>query len=227
MPTEDNKIYNHGQKSLTVPFIIYFDLQSILPKALLCQNNPEESYTERKAEYIPSGCAWFLTCSFNLTKNKHGYFRGEDCIEMLCKRFKKLALEIINHEEKETTPLPDQEKEFSEKQKVCHICKKEFCFDENEKSEFKLYHNVRDHCHYTGKFRGAAHSIFNLRYKVPKEIPIVIHNCSAYDYHFIIKQLAEKFKGHFECLGEMMKNILLFHYQLKKNVVMVKQLHTN
>ena len=38
--------------------------------------------------------------------------------------------------------------------------------------------------------------------KVPKEIPIVFHNRSTYDYHFIIKKLAEEFKGEFECLGE-------------------------
>ena len=38
--------------------------------------------------------------------------------------------------------------------------------------KFKLYQKVRDHCHYTGKFRGAAHSICNLRYKVPQEIPV-------------------------------------------------------
>ena len=46
-----------------------------------------------------------------------------------------------------------------EKQKVCHIWKKEFCFDEYEKNKFKLYQKVRDHCHFPGKFRGAAHSI--------------------------------------------------------------------
>ena len=77
-----------------------------------------------------------------------------------------------------------------EKQEVCHICKKEFCFDENEKNEFKLYHKVRDHCHYTGKFREAAHNICNLRYKVPKEMPVVTHN-AAYDDHFKTKQLAK------------------------------------
>ena len=48
---------------------------------------------------------------------------------------------------------------------------------------------VKDHCHYTGKFRGAAHSKCNLNYKVTKDIPIIIHNAS-YDTHFIINQLA-------------------------------------
>ena len=67
--------------------------------------------------------------------------------------------------------------------------KKSFFYDEDEESKFKLYHKVRDHCHYTEKFRGAAHSICNLKYKVPKEIPIAIHNELTHDYHFIIKQL--------------------------------------
>ena len=51
---------------------------------------------------------------------------------------------------------------------------------------------VRDHCHYTSEYRGAAHSICNLKYSVPKEIPIAFHNGSKYNYHFIIKELAEK-----------------------------------
>ena len=69
---------------------------------------------------------------------------------------------------------------------------------------------VRDHCHYTGKYRGAAHNNCNLNYKTPKEIPVVFHNGSRYDYHFIIKQLARKFKGIFECLGENTEKIHYF-----------------
>ena len=64
------------------------------------------------------------------------------------------------------------------------------------------YQKVRDHCHYTGKYRGETHSICNLKCKVPHEIPVVFHNGSNYDYHFIIKELANKFDGQFECLRE-------------------------
>ena len=71
-------------------------------------------------------------------------------------------------------------------------------FDKNDKKHYK----VRDHCHCTGKYRGAAHNICNLRYKIPKEIPIVFHNGSTYDYHFIIKELVKEFHGNVECLGE-------------------------
>ena len=75
---------------------------------------------------------------------------------------------------------------------------------------------VRDHCHYTGRYRGAAHSICNLRYKIPKEIPVVFHNGSKYDYHFIIKQLAREFKGNFECLGENTEKYITFSVPIKK-----------
>ena len=76
-------------------------------------------------------------------------------------------------------------------QEICYICKKEF--DKSDKKHCK----VRDHCHYTGKYRGAAHNICNLRYKIPKEIPLVFHNGSVYDYHFIIKKLVKEFDGNF------------------------------
>ena len=56
----------------------------------------------------------------------------------------------------------------------------------------KKYRKVRDHCHYTGEYRGAAHSICNLKYSVPKEVPLVFDNGSNYDYRFIIIELAEE-----------------------------------
>ena len=112
--------------------------------------------------------------------------------------------------------LTDEEIKFYEEQKDCHICKKEFCFDENDKNKFKLCQKVRNHCRYTGKLRGAAHSICNLRYKVPREIPVVIHNGSAYDYHFIVKHVAEEFKGQFECLEENTEKYITFSVLIKK-----------
>ena len=114
-------------------------------------------------------------------------------------------------------PLTDKEIKFYEEQKVCHISKGKFCYDKNKKNEDDLYHKARDHCRYTGKFRGAAHNICNLRYKVPKKIPIVFHNGSTYDYHFIIKQLAEDFKGQFECLGENTEKYITFSVPIKED----------
>ena len=119
---------------------------------------------------------------------------------MFCKDLKNQAKKKINNEKKKMIPLTDKEKESYENLKICYICEKELCTDKNNK-EFKKMKKLRDHCHYTGKYRGAAYSNCNLNYKIPKEIPVVFHNGPTYDYHFIIKQLARKFKGNFDCLG--------------------------
>ena len=86
----------------------------------------------------PSGWAVFTKCSFDETENKLDYYRGIDCIKKLCEKLKDHALKIINYKEKELIPLTDEENKFYEEQKECHICKKEFCYDKNEGSKFKL-----------------------------------------------------------------------------------------
>ena len=195
MPKWFKKILEHnpGEKSLRAPFTIYLDLEYLLKKEQSCQNNPEKSYTEKKAKHEPSGCAMLTKCSLDEKENKLDYYRGKDCIEKLCKKLKERAMKIINYEEKEMIPPTDKENTSHEEQELCHICIEKFCLDENNKN-YKNRKKVKDHCHYTGKFRRAAHSICNLKYKVPKDIPIGIHNASS-DTHFIINQLAEEFKG--------------------------------
>ena len=164
MPKEHEQIgYLPGEKSFNAPFIVYADLECILKKTQYYQNNPEKSYTEKNAKHKPSGYTWCSICSFDDTKNKHHFYRGKDCIEKFCKDLKELGTEIINFKEKEMIPLTNKEIKSYEKQKVCHICKKEFCNDDKNKKK------VRDHCHSTGKFRGVVHNICNLRYNVLKK----------------------------------------------------------
>ena len=68
------------------------------------------------------------------------------------------------------------------------------------------------------KFRWAARSECNLRYKVLKEIPVVFHSDSMYDYLYIIKQLAEEFEGGFKCLGENTEKYITFSVPFKKEI---------
>ena len=119
-------------------------------------------------------------------------------MKKFCKDLREHATKIINYEKKDMIPLTKKEEKHHSQQKVCYICKKESDTDDGDKK----HHKVKDHCHYTGKYRGAAHNICNLRDKIPKEIPIVFHNGSTYDYHFIIKELVKEFDGNFECLRE-------------------------
>ena len=179
----------------------------------------------KKTKHTPSGYSLFTYCSFDATTNKPDCYKGKDCMEKFYKDLRDHAMKIINCEEKEMIPLTDKEYDCYEKQKLCCICKKEYSTDENDKNAFKLYHKVRDYCHYAGKFRRAAHSICNLKCKTPKEIPVVFHNGSRYDYHFIINKLAKEFYGQLECLGQNTEKYTL-QYQLVKNLIMIKQLRT-
>ena len=129
-----------------------------------------------------------------------------------CKDLREHVTKIINYEKKKMIPLTTKEKIYHNKQKICYVCKKEF--NNNDKKNYK----VRDHCHYTGKYRGDVHNICNLRYKVSKEISIVFHNSSTYDYHFIIKELVNKFEGNFECLGENTEKYITFLVPIKKKI---------
>ena len=218
MPDEDNKIltYIPGEKSLKVSFIIYADLECLFRKINTYQNNSEKSYTQTNAIHRPSGYSLVTCFSFDKSKNERKYYRGEHCMKIFCMDLKDQAKKIINYEKKEMVPLTDKKKDTHENQKICYICEQEFCMDKNYKKEFKQNQKVRDHCHYTGKYRGAAHSICNLHYKIPKEIPVVFHNGCTYDYHFIIKQLAKEFKDNFECLGENTEKYITFSVPIKK-----------
>ena len=111
-------------------------------------------------------------------------------------------------------PLTYKENKPYKKQKDWYICKKGFTTDYNNKK----YHKVRGHCHYFGKYRGALHNICNLRYKTPKGIPVVFHNGSTYSYHFIIKELADKVKGQFKCLGENTEKYITISVPIEKEL---------
>ena len=116
-------------------------------------------------------------------------------------------------EKKEMISLTNEEEDIyiKSKSKYCHICNKEFKGGEKD----KYYAKIRDHDHYFGKFRGAAHSICNLRYQEQREIPVVLHNGSNYDFHLIIKELAKEFRTDMRCLGENTEKYISFNIPLK------------
>ena len=214
MPIKGNNTikYNHGEKSMKLPFAIYADLECLLEKMSTCRNDPKKSSTTKINKHTPSGYSIFTHCSFDESKNKISYYRGDDCMKKFCKDLREHAMKIINYEKKKFIPLTTEAKIYHNKQKICYICKKEFVISN------KKHHRVRDHCHYTGKYRGAAHNICNLRYKVPKEIPVVFHIGSTCDDHFIINELVKEFIGNFECLGENTEKYITFSVPIKKKI---------
>ena len=91
------------------------------------------------------------------------------------------------------TDLTDCEIYKCENAKDCHICEKVF-------GEAKKHWKVRDHDHYIGKFRGAAHSICTLRYSVQRDIPVFFHSGTNYAFNLIINVLAKEFRSELQCI---------------------------
>ena len=88
MPKKDNKIlkYNHGEKYMKVPFIIYTDLESLLEKINTCHNNPKTSPTTKINKHTPSGYSLFTHCSFDTAKDRLDYYRGKNCMKNFCQK---------------------------------------------------------------------------------------------------------------------------------------------
>ena len=112
MPTKGNNTikYNHGEKSMKLPFVIYADLECLLEKMSTWINNPNESSTTKINKHTSSGHSIFTHCLFDESKNKLNYYRGDNCIKKFCKDLRIHATKIINYEKKKMISLTTEEK---------------------------------------------------------------------------------------------------------------------
>ena len=126
MSTKDNNIikYNQGEKSIKLPFVVYADLECLLEKMSVCQNNLNESSTTAINKHAPSGYSLFTHCSFDQSRNKLNHYRGKDCMKKFCKDLREHAMRIINDEKKKMIPLTIKEKiHYNEKKFVIYARK--------------------------------------------------------------------------------------------------------
>ena len=130
-----------------------------------CKNNPENSSTTEVSEHIPSGFSMSTISSFRSIENKYDLYRRNDCMKNFCESLRKHTMKIITFKKKKIKLLTKEQQESHENEKICYICKEKL---ENEYFKDKKYHKVRDHCHYSGEYRGAVHSICILKNSVPK-----------------------------------------------------------
>ena len=205
MPTENPIVKFHsGQYQFEVPFVMYADFEAIL------QNVEEETnldsqnpYTRKINHHIPSGFCTYSTFAYGEVNDPLFQYRGEDCVEVFCNHIEKEAKRLYHmFPEKAMDSLTPEQKRDFRIAKRCHICMYPF-----KPGELK----VRDHCHYTGKYRGAAHEKCNLRYAVPNYIPIIFHNLSGYDAHLFIRELGKKFdSGSIDVIAENKEKYISF-----------------
>ncbi|KYN04689.1 hypothetical protein ALC62_04436 [Cyphomyrmex costatus] len=131
---------------------------------------------------------YFVYCSYGNLLSGYRFHRDKDCISWFAGELKNLAHEVKSILSANVVMdfTRDDWRKFNSATH-CHICEKPFM--KNDK-------RVRDHCHLTGRYRGPAHSNCNLNYKDSRCIPVVFHNLSGYDAHFIIKEIATAYDGN-------------------------------
>lgn len=105
------------------------------------------------------------------------------------------------HKNKRMLLTPQEQKDFNAAT-LCHICNE--CFMNETKNK-----KVRDHCHLTGVYRGAAHSKCNIKYQVSKAVPVVFHNLD-YDSHFLIEKLANLIEGRISIIPKNCEHYIAF-----------------
>ena len=115
-------------------------------------------------------------------------YRGKDCLEKFCDYIKKEVYRLYHmFPEKLMDPLTPKQWEKYKKVRSCHICFKPFIDSRKDPK-------VRNHCHCIGCYRGPAHPLCNLRYRIPSYLPVVFHNLSGYDAHLFIKELGKNLR---------------------------------
>ena len=117
-------------------------------------------------------------CAFDHIENQLTLYCGKDCIKKFFISFREHATNLINFKKKKILLLTKEKEKSHQDAKLCYICRKRFL---KTFANDKNCRKVRDHCHYIGKYRGAPHSICNLRFNVPREVPVVFFNGSNYD----------------------------------------------
>ena len=89
-----------------------------------CQNNPNKSSTTKLNKHTPSSYSQFTHCSFDESKNKLKYYRGDDCMKIFCKDLKTHANKIINYKKKKMMPLTTKEEYTTINKKYATYVKK-------------------------------------------------------------------------------------------------------
>ena len=112
----------------------------------------------------------------------------------------------------------DEQQESHENAKFCYIYRQKF---EDKYTIDKKYRKFRDHFHYIDEHSGAEHCLYSLNYSVRKEIIFVSYNRSNYDYHFMIKELAEKSEEQLTCLGKNTDKYITFSVPTEKEVMRI------
>ena len=214
---------NHHRK-MRVPFVVYADFEAITVPILTCSQSDDKSYTKQYQKHTPCGYSYYIKCFDDeifppvlrrYTIEEKDVNVGEIFVKSL---EKDIAGIYQKFKRAKGIRITKEERQGFQRATVCHIC-------ENPLNNDK----VRDHCHLTGRYRGAAHSQCNLKFKLPKFYPVIFHNLSGYDTHMFIKDLAkvkgpwevegiEETRGGIDCIAKTEENYVSFRKTIAVDV---------
>ena len=205
--------FKNFNKKMEFPYVAYADFESKLVPVKTTFPNPVKSFTEKIQEHKPVSFGLHLVSDY--WKPKTFVYRAKSDEEDVGKKFVEVLSKFVKclHQKTEKKPMvfEDKDREKFISATHCFICEEKF-----EKAKDK----VRDHCHFTGKFRGAAHKECNLLYRVPTFIPVFLHNLKNYDAHFIVKALG-CVPGNTKCLANNEEKYISFSkkFQVGEKIV--------
>ena len=186
------KNFLHSEKA---PFAVYADFESLIKPMDNCDPDPNKSYTKKYQKHKPISFSYYINSSidgvFKPVLRKYTKTKPEDAdaMDVFIKWLEEDVKAIANIEEKEMIFTEEDRKQFN-KASDCWIC-----------GEYLGNDRVRDHCHFTGRYRGPAHNRCNLKYRKPKNISVFFHNLSGYDSHLFIKKLGTPNKNeNIDCI---------------------------
>ena len=186
--------FNNFLYSEKAPFVIYADFECYNKPIYTTTPNPNKSYTNKLTKHKPASFNYYIK-SFNesVYKSKNRtYIKEEeedpDVIDVFINWLEEDVKEIANLGNEKMIITEKEEEQFKQASD-CWICRK----------KLNLQDRVRDHCHFTGRYRGAAHNKCNLKYRKPNNISVFFHNLSGYDSHLFIKKL-DATKGDIDCI---------------------------
>ena len=201
------KNFPHSEKA---PFAIYADFESLIKPMDNCDPDPNKSYTKKHQKHEPISFSYYINSSidgvFKPVLRKYTKTKPEDAdaMDVFIKWLEEDVKAIANIEEKEIIFTEEDRKQFN-KASDCWIC-----------GEYLGNNRVRDHCHFTGCYRGPAHNSCNLKYRKPKSISVFFHNLSGYDSHLFIKKLGSPDKKeNIDCIPNNEEKYISFSKTIK------------
>ena len=199
------KNFLHSEK---VPFVVYADTEALIKEIHNCDPNPNKSYTKKYQKHEPVSFSYYIKCFDNsvcepiLRTYTKATPEGEDAMDVFIKWLEEDVKAIANIKPKKMIFTEENKEQFN-KSKICWICDEPF--KDNK---------VRDHCHYTGRYRGPACNSCNLKYRKPKFIPVFFHNLSGYDSHLFIKKLGSP-NENMDCIPNNEEKYISFSKNIK------------